>query len=298
MNSSLVLLLLVLLLLTLPQEEVLGFVHSRRKTIIPTTSIQCTTTEEKQQRPVRHHHNHGCFKTPRSDVSSSSSSLGMTPLPSSEDVSTSMTLLEQVTDPLLLQHITVGGALALTGDVIAQSLLSEDETKSFPPADWDKVRTAAFVAFGALYTGGAQHFIFKFLNTEFDEPLTRLGLAQFGFIPFCYYPTFLLMVPALRAGLELGFGTDEAAERQNELFTDVAEKIPATLVRNWFFWLPVQFVQFNFVPTDLQVTFAACFGVIWNAILSWSTASSSSSTPTTTLVSASSTTKKDRVKIE
>ena len=44
--------------------------------------------------------------------------------------------------------------LALAGDVIAQSLLSEDEKKSFPPADWDKVRTAAFVAFGAIYTGG------------------------------------------------------------------------------------------------------------------------------------------------
>ena len=44
--------------------------------------------------------------------------------------------------------------LALAGDVIAQSLLSEDTEKSFPPADWDKVRTAAFVAFGAIYTGG------------------------------------------------------------------------------------------------------------------------------------------------
>ena len=47
--------------------------------------------------------------------------------------------------------------LALAGDVIAQSLLSEDEKKSFPPADWDKVRTAAFVAFGAIYTGGVSN---------------------------------------------------------------------------------------------------------------------------------------------
>jgi hypothetical protein len=120
----------------------------------------------------------------------------------------------------------------------------------------------------------AQHFIFGFLNENFDEPLTRLALAQFGFIPFCYYPTFLLMVPALRAGWESEFGSEEASVRQKELFSDVAGKIPATLLRNWCFWLPVQFVQFNYINPDLQVTYAAAFGVIWNAILSWSTASS------------------------
>ena len=46
----------------------------------------------------------------------------------------------------------------------------------------------------------------------------------------------------------------------------------ATLLRNWCFWLPVQFVQFNFIPAEFNVTFTAAFGVIWNAILSWSTA--------------------------
>lgn len=276
--------LLSLLLLSLRHQEVLGFVQSKRKKNIPVISLRFATAEEKQRHPFRYHYNHGYFRNPLSYESSSSPSslLGMTTLPLSEDVSTSINFLEQVTDPLLLQHIIVGGSLALAGDVIAQSLLSNDEIKSFPPNDWDKVRTSAFVAFGAFYTGGAQHFIFKFLSSSFDEPLTRLGVAQFGFIPFCYYPTFLLMVPALRAGLELGFGTDEAAEMQQELFTDVAGKIPTTLIRNWFFWLPVQYFQFNFVPTDLQVTYAACFGVIWNAILSWSTASSSSSVPSNT----------------
>ena len=187
-------------------------------------------------------------------------------------------------DPLFYQHVATGGALALAGDIIAQSLLSEqakrDNQLSFPPKDWDKVRTAAFVVFGAFYTGGAQHFIFDYLNTNFDEPLKRLALAQFFFIPFCYYPTFLVMTPTLRAGWEYGFGgTTQSAfrERQMTLVTEVAQKIPSTLVRNWMFWLPVQFVQFNYVPVDLNVTFTATFGVIWNAILSWSTAASSSS---------------------
>ena len=125
-------------------------------------------------------------------------------------------IVEKLTDPVLLEHIATGGALALAGDVIAQSLLSEVRPRSFPPEDWDKVRTAAFVAFGAIYTGGVQHFIFGFLNATFDEAVVRLALAQFFFIPFCYYPTFLLMVPALRAGWESedGFGSEEANHRR------------------------------------------------------------------------------------
>lgn len=205
------------------------------------------------------------------------------PIPTKTCADTSLALVdggivEQLTDPVLLEHIATGGALALAGDVIAQSLLSEVRPRSFPPEDWDEVRTAAFVAFGGIYTGGVQHFIFGFLNATFDEALVRLALAQFFFIPFCYYPTFLFMVPALRAGWESedGFGSEEANLRREELFSETFSKIPSTLQRNWLFWLPVQFVQFNFVPVDLQVTYCAAFGVIWNAILSWSTSSSAS----------------------
>jgi len=197
---------------------------------------------------------------------------------------TSATLIEQFTDPLLLQHVATGGALAFAGDVIAQSLLSESEEKSFPPADWDVVRTQAFVAFGALYTGGVQHFLFAWLNVTFEDPVVRLLLNQFIFISFCYYPVFLAIVPFLRAGWEAeeGFGSDEAKERQKELFTEVAGKIPSTLLRNWGFWLPVQFVQFNYIPVDFHVTFTAAFGLVWNAILSWSTATSSMEPSTAT----------------
>mmetsp|Transcript_26632 Transcript_26632/g.57792 ORF Transcript_26632/g.57792 Transcript_26632/m.57792 type:complete len:253 (-) Transcript_26632:1537-2295(-) len=187
------------------------------------------------------------------------------------------TVIEQLTDPAFLENVATGGALAFAGDVIAQSLTSEEP--GFPPRDWDKIRTAAFVAFGGLYTGGAQHFIFGFLNASFDDAVKRLLLNQFVLIPLCYYPTFLFMVPTLRAGWEAegGFGSEEAKARQEELFVEVFGKIPSTLLRNWCFWLPVQFVQFNFVPVDLQVTYCAAFGVIWNAILSWSTSEATAS---------------------
>lgn len=190
-------------------------------------------------------------------------------------------------DPVLLQHMAQGGFLAFAGDVIAQNLLSdnndeeEDTGFSVLPSDWDSSRTLAFTTFGTFYTGGAQHFIFAFLNAQFDEPYQRLLLAQFCFIPLCYYPIFLLTVPALRAAGGFDFARifnpgayPEVAQFKEELTEQVLGRLPATLVRNWAFWLPVQFVQFAFIPKDLQVTYCAGFGVIWNVILSWSTMSS------------------------
>jgi hypothetical protein len=208
---------------------------------------------------------------------------------SSSSFRSSSRLLASAVDPLVLQKVAkdvaTGGALAFAGDVIAQSLTATKRENKQPivmpkEEDWDKVRTAALTTFGALYTGGAQHFVFAFLNGHFTNPITRLLLAQFCFIPFCYYPTFLLMVPALRAvpyafaSLSGGPSSDKnttfAMERAR-LTQEVLGRLPATLLRNWCFWLPVQYVQFSYIPTDLQVTYCAAFGVIWNAILSWST---------------------------
>lgn len=38
--------------------------------------------------------------------------------------------------------------------------------------------------------------------------------------------------------------------------------------RNLLFWIPVQFVQFGFVPKDLQIPFLSCAGLAWTFILS------------------------------
>uniref|UniRef100_A0A7S3P9H4 Peroxisomal membrane protein MPV17 n=1 Tax=Amphora coffeiformis TaxID=265554 RepID=A0A7S3P9H4_9STRA len=182
--------------------------------------------------------------------------------------------------PLVLPHVArdmaTGGALSMTGDFLAQSLTAnknnvgeeaiQGNNNNFLVDEWDVVRTAAMGTFGALYTGGAQHFIFNFINEQVHDPIHRLALAQFCFIPFLYYPTYLLLVPALRSLA----APDPEAER-TRLRNQVLERLPATLVRNWSFWVPVQFIQFSMVPPELQVTYCAAFGVVWNAILSWST---------------------------
>ena len=94
MKSSL----LSLLLLLLPQE-LLGFVpattapmHKKTTTTIPTASFEHPT--------ISHHHHHH-FITNRQ-----TSSVGLTVLSASSE---SVSIIEQLTNPLLIQHIATGG---------------------------------------------------------------------------------------------------------------------------------------------------------------------------------------------
>lgn len=39
---------------------------------------------------------------------------------------------------------------------------------------------------------------------------------------------------------------------------------------NWGIWIPVQIINFRFVPVQHTVLVANCVAVIWNGYLSWS----------------------------
>jgi hypothetical protein len=64
------------------------------------------------------------------------------------------------------------------------------------------------------------------------------------------------------------------------LFTDAAERVdiatslktlqcrlPELMSANLAFWIPVQAVQFSFIPVEDQAVYVAVMGVIWNGIL-------------------------------
>jgi hypothetical protein len=58
-----------------------------------------------------------------------------------------------------------------------------------------------------------------------------------------------------------GLTVDETVARARENWLPLIR-------RNLQFWLPVQIVQFEFVPEELQVTWVAVFGLVWKIILS------------------------------
>lgn len=158
--------------------------------------------------------------------------------------------------------MATGAVLALTGDGIAQS--REDEP-------YDERRAASFALFDSAYRA-AQHVLYPIvvqycqgqylsqsvspLDTSAAAALEQTLVSQFLIVPFLYYPVFYLVT-----GFCQGLDWEGTKQRAQQTFVPLMK-------RNLLFWIPVQFVQFLFVPENLQIPMLSVCGLVWTLILS------------------------------
>lgn len=169
--------------------------------------------------------------------------------------------------PLPTKMLT-GAALATAGDAIAQG--REDE-------DYNAARGASFAAFDATYRA-SQHYLFpiivelcrgqyllgamtafgasQLIDVSSLTAMERSLASQLIIVPFMYYPVFFTFT-----GVMQGLTFEEGLQRAKDNFIPLMQ-------RNLLFWIPVQYVQFCYVPTDLQIPFLSCAGLAWTYILS------------------------------
>lgn len=175
--------------------------------------------------------------------------------------------------PLPTKMIT-GAILATAGDAIAQGREG---------GKYNAVRGTSFAAFDSTYRA-AQHYLFPLIveycrgryllkvlrvaaigaTTEssafFDisslAAMERSLASQLIIVPFMYYPVFF----AFTAWMQ-GLTFDEGLQRATENFAPLMK-------RNLIFWMPVQYAQFAYVSTDLQIPFLSCASLTWTFILS------------------------------
>jgi hypothetical protein len=84
----------------------------------------------------------------------------------------------------------------------------------------------------------------------------KLCVNQFVVVPLVYMPLFFALTGALG-----GLTPPQAAARAQALYAPL-------LQRNYGFWLPVQFVQFLYLPSEWQVPYVCVASLCWTVLLS------------------------------
>jgi len=159
--------------------------------------------------------------------------------------------------------LATAAVLAVAGDALAQ--IREREP-------YNVRRAASFILFDACYRGAFQHATFPLITDTFRgdtihaifaslpqqvcAALECTAVNQFLIVPTIYYPLFFALTGAVQ-GLDLNMSMRRAQE-----------KFLPLMLRNYIYWLPVQYCQFAFIAPEWQVPYICAAGLVWNVILS------------------------------
>eukprot|EP00985_Skeletonema_marinoi_P026663 scaffold20871_cov104-Skeletonema_marinoi.AAC.1 len=104
-----------------------------------------------------------------------------------------------------------------------------------------------------LYNIGCSHLS----SSCVEDTLERSLASQLIMVPFLYYPIFFCVT-----GFAMKLSFEEGLDRAKLNFVPLMK-------RNLLFGIPVQYIQFCYVPTDLQIPFLSCTGLVWTFLLSF-----------------------------
>jgi protein Mpv17 len=160
----------------------------------------------------------------------------------------------------LATGVITSGLKTSAADFFAQKVIEGKKEM-----DW--TRHAVFCTFGFAYLGGFQYYLYNVKFTQWCAPIT----ARFGhkavapikvFIdqgihhPFLYFPVFFSM-KAIVSGQPLS----TAVEKYK---TEIWDSVKAL----WGVWVPLQLINFAFVPRHMRIPAVAGISFGWTVILS------------------------------
>ena len=161
------------------------------------------------------------------------------------------------TSPLVTKCVT-SGLLNAAGDLFAQFMF-EDAAKN--GCDWK--RAGVFTFLGAALVGPCLHFWYSSLSkivAATGATGTAAAAVSLALDQLVFAPTFLAVFIGSLFTIE-----GNAAEVPAKLKQDWGK----TVVTNWKIWVPFQFLNFRFVPVNLQVGAANVIALLWNTYMSW-----------------------------
>ena len=156
--------------------------------------------------------------------------------------------------PLATKCATSGFLNAL-GDLFAQFMFDDAANKGI-----DFRRAGVFTFLGAALVGPALHLWYgtlgKLVTVKGSAGAAiSLILDQGVFAPafLCVFLSSLFTINGM----------------QDQIVPKLKQDFASTVVANWKIWIPFQFLNFRFVPLNLQVAAANVVALLWNTYLSW-----------------------------
>lgn len=168
----------------------------------------------------------------------------------------------------LLTKAVTSGVISAAGNLICQIGV---ERRSLFQGGIDCKRLALFTALGAAYVAPVLHVWYGLLGrlvTAQGVPgaLGRMGLDQLAFAP--------VFVGSMMTLLALADGQTPAATKKS-----VLEALPGAVKANWSLWVPAQYLNFRYVPPNLQVGFSNIVALAWNVYFSYATKPAAAAEP-------------------
>jgi len=147
--------------------------------------------------------------------------------------------------------------LNLVSDLFAQVIATWTSGK---PLALDRRRALKFAGFGFAVSGPLLHFWYKLLNDVLPPATTTLLiLLRIALDRLLFAPLFFALFHAWNGLIDNNL---EAVPKEIE------RKVPATVVKAMWLWVPAQWVNFAYVPLPLKVLYGNVVALVWNIYFS------------------------------
>ncbi|KAF7494166.1 Mpv17-like protein 2 [Sarcoptes scabiei] len=189
-----------------------------------------------------------------------------------------MSLIAQIINrlyhrPYLLMTNTVTGVLSISiGDVLQQNLENHwtnnnknfdnvigDEQNSTKRFQWDQKRTRNMM-FAGVYFSLFGHWWYSFLDRKFPpnqkRSVKKKLLAESAMGPFLVSSVFILFGRINGNGFE-------------KMLSNIKSNFTLICLVEWFVFVPVQYINFRFVPSSFRYLYVATFSIGYDAFLSY-----------------------------
>ena len=157
----------------------------------------------------------------------------------------------------ITSNLITGCILGFSGDLICQVIVEKKN-------EYDTKRLFSFTTFSTLYHGLVNPLIYNsypnILPTKLKISPIKFGITcsiidNFIHVPFLYTPSFFLSTSLLQ-----GNGWNSA-------FVSMKNGLVPSITACWTMWIPLQFINFTFVPSHMRPTFVNVGCLVWSIVI-------------------------------